>query len=155
MMNFYTSSKPTVITKEKKTIKKCFTTALIYMTLGLASGVFYRTFTMIKGYTGLTSLSVTHTHLLTLGMFMFLIIALFAKDTKLTEEKSFKTFYTLYNIALPFIVVMLYVRGIPQVLNISLASGLDHAISGIAGVAHILLAVAMGFLFKSLKTLSK
>ena len=136
-------------------MKKCLNTSLIYMILGLASGVFYRTFTMIKGYTGLTALSVTHTHLLVLGMIMFLIIALFANDTKLAEEKSFKTFYTLYNIALPFVVVMLYVRGIPQVLNITLASGLDHAISGIAGVAHILLAVAMVFLFKALKTLSK
>ncbi len=39
--------------------------------------------------------------------------------------------------------LMLVVRGVPQVLGIELAHGMDAAISGIAGLGHIVLGVSI------------
>ena len=86
-----------------------------------------------------------------LGMALFLILALFAKSGGLTEQRSFRIFLVLYNIGLPLMVVMLIIRGIIQVLGIVPAKGADASISGIAGISHIVLAVALGFLFAALK----
>ena len=47
--------------------------------------------------------------------------------------------------------IMLIIRGIIQVLGIVPARGADASISGIAGISHIVLAVALGFLFAALK----
>lgn len=44
----------------------------------------------------------------------------------------------VYNIGLAVTVVMMVVRGIAQVLNISLSSVANASISGIAGIGHIL-----------------
>ena len=43
----------------------------------MVGGVFYREFTKLNGYTGVTALGKVHTHLFLLGMVMFLIIAVF------------------------------------------------------------------------------
>ena len=50
---------------------------------------------------------------------------------------------------------MLVVRGIPQVLNIALSSGADAAISGIAGIGHILIGTGLILLLISLKKTAK
>ena len=42
--------------------------------------------------------------------------------------------FVLHNIALPFMVIMLYVRGIDQVIGLGLP---DAAIAGMAGLSHI------------------
>lgn len=55
-------------------MKKIINTAMIYLALGLAAGVFYREFTKWNGFTGKTTLGVVHTHLLVLGMLFFLPI---------------------------------------------------------------------------------
>lgn len=136
-------------------MKKYINYAFIYAILGLASGVFYREFTKFHDFTGKTALSVTHVHFLTLGTLFFLITALFVLNTNLEEQKGFKAFVRIHNIALPFMVIMFYVRGITQVLGTNLSRGLDASISGMAGIVHILMAVGIVFFFRSLKKATK
>ena len=118
----------------------------------MVAGVFYREFTKLQGFTGKTTLSVMHTHLLVLGMFLFLIAALFCGlERKLAEHKAFQRFYVLYNISLPFFCVMLLIRGILQVQGADLSSGINAMIAGIAGISHILMTVSLVFFFLALK----
>lgn len=65
-------------------------------------------------------------------------------------EKSFsfsdkKTNITLifYRIGLNITGVMLLVRGILEVLNTNLSSGINAMISGIAGIGHLILVVSL------------
>lgn len=119
-------------------MKKCLKVSLIYAVAALAGGVFYREFTKFNNYLGETALSRVHTHLFVLGMFVFLIAALFSKDIRLDSQKTFKAFMVIYNIGVPLTSVMLAVRGVTQVLGTELSKGADASISGIAGIAHIL-----------------
>ena len=57
----------------------------------------------------------------------------------------------IYNIGLPITAVMMVIRGITQVLNISLSTAANAAISGIAGIGHILTGVGIILLLVSLK----
>lgn len=133
-------------------MKKMINTSMVYFIFASLAGVFYREFTKFNGYTGETMLAYMHTHLFVLGMFLFLIVALFCKNEEtLPESKGFHRFYLLYNIALPFVVCMMLVRGIVQVKGIVLTRAADAAISGIAGIAHILITAALILLFAALK----
>lgn len=82
-------------------MKKCINLSILYAFLGLAGGVFYREFTKFNGFTGVTALGKVHTHLLLLGMFMFLIVALFTVHFDLEKQKSFKIFMGAYNLNSP------------------------------------------------------
>lgn len=133
-------------------MKKMLDTSLGYMIAGICAGVFYREFTKFNGFTGQTALKSVHPHLLVLGMLLFLVVALFVKVLpSLDKEKNFRRFYVTYNVALPFMAVMLIVRGAIQVLQTPLSSGLDASIAGLAGIAHILMTVALVFLFLALR----
>ena len=57
----------------------------------------------------------------------------------------------IYNIGLPLMVCMMLIRGIIQALQVQLTSSINGMISGIAGVSHILLMIALWMLFTSLK----
>lgn len=133
-------------------MKKLLNTSIIYFILALSGGVFYREFTKFNHFDGQTALGRVHTHLFVLGMLLFLIAALFANaESTFTESKSFKSFYILYNIALPFMVCMMIVRGIIQVLGIELTNAKNAMISGFAGIAHILIAISLALFFAALK----
>ena len=86
-----------------------------------------------------------------LGMVVFWITALFAAQKNLEEIKTFKVFMWIYNIGVPLTGVMMVVRGIPQVLILSLSDGLSAAISGIAGIGHILTGIGIVLLIFSFK----
>lgn len=132
-------------------MKKYINLAFIYAIAALCSGVFYREFTKFQGFEGKTTLAVTHTHFFVLGTIMFLLIGIFSCITNLKEQKQFKNFMLLYNIGLPFMVVMFFVRGIVQVLGVELSKGAIAAISGIAGVSHIMIGVSIVMLFIALR----
>lgn len=143
-----------LITYEKGNLgmKKILNTSMIYFILAAAAGVFYREFTKFNGYTGETALSYVHTHLFVLGMFAFLVIALFGcQKPELFKQSTFKKFFILYNISLPFMAVMLLVRGVVQVQGAELTKAADAMISGFAGISHILIGIAVLVLFRSLK----
>ncbi len=110
-------------------MKRYLNFAFYYFLFAMAGGVFYREFTKFLDFSGKTSLSLVHVHLMVLGTFLFLLLALFTNHLKLEEERSFRRFLTLYSIALPFMVIMMLVRGVLQVLGTSLSSGANAAIS--------------------------
>ena len=58
-------------------MKKILNTSMVYFVLAIAAGVFHREFTKFSGFTGKTVLGNVHTHLLVMGAFLFLIVALF------------------------------------------------------------------------------
>lgn len=128
-------------------------TSFTYALLAMVGGVFYREFTKFSAFTGNTVLGVVHTHLFLLGMVFFLIAALFQMNVDLMSHKNFKKFYIIYNLGVAIMVVMLMVRGITQVQGLELSRGLDAAISGIAGIGHILVGIGIIFYFMMLKKL--
>lgn len=132
-------------------MKKHLNISLIYAILAMAGGVFYREFTKLNGFTGVTVLGKVHTHLFLLGMIVFLVVALFAAQRNLGVIKSFQAFMWTYNIGVPLTAAMMVTRGITQVLAIPLSAGSSAAISGIAGIGHILTGLGIVFLILSLK----
>lgn len=133
-------------------IKKLLNTSMIYFALAIAAGVFYREFTKMSGYAGETMLRFVHAHLFALGMLLFLVLALFCRqEGNLSEDKTFRQFFLLYNISLPFMACMMLARGVLQVQGAVLSRAADAAVSGIAGISHILLTVSLALLFKALK----
>ena len=132
-------------------MKKYINISLVYAVAAMASGVFYREFTKFNRFTGVTALGKVHTHLFLLGMVVFLLVALFADRLALEKQKSFSTFMTVYNTGVPLTSVMLLVRGITQVLGLSLSKGASAAISGIAGIGHILTGVGIVLLLLALR----
>lgn len=96
-------------------------------------------------------MGVLHVHLLVLGTGVFLLTALFAKVTELEKHSLFKKFFVLYNLALPFMVVMMLIRGIVQVLSIDLGKMANGMLSGFAGLSHIGMMVALLMLLIAVK----
>ena len=92
--------------------------ALVYAVLAMACGVFYREFTKAYAFTGDTALGKVHTHLFLLGMVVFLLFALF--DAKL--------------------------RGVFDVTG-GMSAGADGAVSGVAGLGHILVGAGIVLFF--------
>lgn len=132
-------------------MKKYINISFIYAVAAIACGVFYREFTKLLSFSGKTTLAYTHLHLFVLGTVMFLLISIFSCITNLTEQKQFSRFMLLYNIGLPFMVMMFFVRGITQVLGTELSKGASAAISGVSGIAHTIMTVAIIMLFMALK----
>lgn len=132
-------------------MKKYLNYSLSYGVMGLICGVYFREFTKIMGFTGVTTLSKAHPHLLMLGTFLFLIVALFSERLSLETEKTFKLFMGIYNIGLPLTVLMMLIRGTLEVIGAPLSKGLDASISGIAGIGHILLGLGIILFIFSLK----
>ncbi len=121
-------------------MKKLLNLSLIYAASGMAAGVFYREFTRFNDFAGSTALGKVHTHLFMLGMFVFLIAALFQMRTDLSKQRPFRIFMIIYNIGVPLTTVMMIIRGVFEVTGTELSSGASAAISGIAGIGHILAA---------------
>lgn len=135
--------------------KKYFNLALIYATAAMIGGVFYREFTTWNGFTGATALGKVHTHLFILGMFVFLLVALFSQSMDLEKQKAFRTFMKIYNIGLPILSIMMVVRGVIQVLEFDISSRADSAISGVAGAGHVLVGIGIVLLLLTLKKSAK
>lgn len=132
-------------------MKKYLNYSLSYGVMGLVCGVYFREFTKIMGFTGITTLSKAHPHFLILGTMLFLIVALFSDRLDLEKDKTFALFMRIYNIGLPLTVLMMLIRGTLQVLGTPLSKGLNASISGIAGIGHILLGIGFILLIVSLK----
>ncbi len=125
-------------------------TALLYAIFAIAGGVFYREFTKFNGFTAKTTLSVVHTHYFLLGMVFFLLLLLLEKSFSFTGAKT-RRVLIVYHIGLNLTAVMFVIRGVTQVLVPTLSSGMNAAISGIAGIGHILLGVSMVILLVQIR----
>lgn len=131
-------------------MKRYMNMALLYAVLAMVGGVFYREFTKINGFTAKTTLAVVHTHYFLLGMVFFLLLVLLEKSFSFTGPKTGGVL-AVYHIGLNLTVVMFVVRGIVQVLGTALSAGMDAAISGIAGIGHILLGISMVLLLMQIR----
>ncbi len=132
------SGETNVIEKRQIIMRKSLNYAFVYAILAMASGVFYREFTKINEFEGVTALGKVHTHFFMLGMLMYLIIALFMRDNDFSGKRAFKVFRAVYNTGVPLTGIMLGVRGVTEVLGTELSKGASAAISGIAGIGHML-----------------
>ena len=136
-------------------MRKCLDFSLTYAIAAMVCGVFYREFTKYQDFTGVTALGKVHAHLFLLGMVMFLIVALFVMHWNLDGQKKFRWFLRTYNIGVPLTAAMLLVRGVTQVLGLPLTTGASAAMSGIAGIGHILTGVGLILLLLALRDRAK
>ncbi len=131
-------------------MKKYTNAALVYMILGLCSGVFYREFTKLSGFEGRTALSYMHVHYVALGTLFFLLLLLMEKNFAFANKRTNKilvTYHVGFNITQAFFLV----RGIAQVLKMELNTMTDAAISGFAGIGHILMGVTLVLLMNQIR----
>ena len=127
---------------------KLFYASFSYMVLGVLSGLYYREFSKANDFTGPTQLGLVHTHLLTLGFIVLLIVLILEKQFTLSRSPLFTWFFWVYNAGLILTAAMLAVHGSLTVVGIES----NNAIAGIAGLGHILLSVGMVLLFLALRT---
>lgn len=125
--------------KQKVTLN-VFWAAAFYLGLGLLSGLFYREWTRGTEYGGLggTQLSVTHTHALTLGFIVMLLVLLLNLNLDLSS-RAFTWFFWVYNVGVFVTWLTLFIRG----FTTTLGQNLGGALSGIAGLAHILVSIGL------------
>ncbi len=123
-------------------MKRFATPALLYAVLALAGGVFYREFTKFQDFSGQTTLSVLHTHYFLLGMVLFLLLLLLEKSFSFATPKTGRVL-VVYHLGLNLTTLMLLVRGIVQVLALPLSAAANGALSGVAGIGHLLLGVSL------------
>ena len=131
-------------------MKRYMNTALLYAALAMVGGVFYREFTKFNGFAGKTTLGVVHTHYFLLGMVFFLLLLVLEKNFSFTAASTARVL-AVYHVGLNLTAVMFVVRGITQVLGTPLSSGASAAISGIAGIGHILLGVSLVLLLVQIR----
>lgn len=123
-------------------MKRYANAALLYAALAMVGGVFYREFTKFNGFTGKTTLSVVHTHYFVLGVAFFLLLLLLEKSFSFTGVKTGRVLI-VYHVGLNLTAAMFVVRGVMQVLSPTLSAGANAAISGVAGIGHILLGISL------------
>lgn len=104
-------------------MKKYVKIAFAYAVAAMAFGVFYREFTKFNDFVGKTSLAVTHLHLFVLGSIVMLVLGLIDARYDISLHKLYKPTMILYNVALPYVVIMFTVRGVLQVVSDSFEFG--------------------------------
>lgn len=118
-------------------VKRYANLALFYAAAAMAFGVFYREFTKFSGFAGRTSLSLLHTHYFMLGMFFFLALMLAEKALSFSGRDTGRLL-AVYQAGLNITGLGFFMRGLVQVWGTELSRGMDAAISGVAGIGHIL-----------------
>lgn len=129
-------------------MRRLFYASFAYMIAGVLSGLFYREFTKLNDFPEgqFTQLALAHTHLLTLGFIVLLIVLALEKLFTLSASALFEWFFWLYNAGVVLTSAMLIWHGILTVLG----EDSSKMIAGIAGSGHILLTAAMVTLFLAL-----
>ena len=131
-------------------MKKLLNASFIYMLVGVASGLFYREFTKMNDFPEgqFTQLGLAHTHLLTLGFIVLLIVLALEKVFMISRSpRLFAWFFWLYNAGVILTSGMLIWHGSLTVLGQESSA----MIAGIAGLGHILIAAGMIVFFVALR----
>ena len=124
-------------------IKRLFNAAIVYASLALAGGVFYREFTKYTEFTGKTNLAFLHTHYFMLGMFFFLVLALLERVFAFSKQKGSKGWLTVYHVGLNITTACLFLRGLAQATETVLSPALNGSLSGVSGIGHTLLGASI------------
>lgn len=129
-------------------MRRLYYASFAYMLAGVISGLFYREFTKLNGFPEgeFTQLGLVHTHLLTLGFMILLIVLLLEKVFALSRSRLFGWFFWLYNSGVILTSAMMIWHGTLTVLG----QESTKMIAGIAGTGHVLLSVALVLLFLTL-----
>lgn len=132
-------------------LSRLLTSSFVFAAVGLASGLFFREWTKAFHFDGPTQLGLAHTHFLVLG-FMVLFLAFLA-------EKSFRFaaaaprvsawFFWTWIAGVTVTGGMMVVKGSLEVAGADVSSA---ALSGIAGLGHILLTAGFVLFFLALRT---
>lgn len=130
-------------------MNKLFYAAFTYMVLGVLSGLFYREFTKAESFPAgeFTQLGLVHTHLLTLGFIVLLIVLALDKQFQFSSSKLFSWFFWTYNLGVVLTSAMMVWHGSLTVLGKESSS----MIAGIAGLGHIFLTIGMVLFFLALR----
>ena len=131
-------------------MKKLFHASFAYMLVGVASGLFYREFTKLNEFPEgeFTQLGLAHTHLLTLGFIVLLIVLALEKVFDISaSRKLFNWFFGLYNAGVVLTAGTLMVHGSLTVLG----EESNKMIAGIAGLGHMLITAGMIVFFLALR----
>ena len=131
-------------------MRKLLNAAFIYMLVGVASGLFYREFTKLNNFPEgqFTQLGLAHTHLLTLGFIVLLIVLVIEKVFVISQSrKLFLWFFWLYNAGVILTSAMLIWHGSLTVVG----QETNNMIAGIAGLGHMLITAGMIIFFVSLR----
>ena len=130
-------------------MKKIFNAAFTYMIIGVLAGLFYREFTKANDFPEgeFTQLGVVHTHLLTLGFIVLLVVLALDKVFGLSGTKLFSWFFWLYNVGVILTAGMMVWHGSLTVLG----QQSNAMIAGIAGLGHIALSVSFVLFFLALR----
>lgn len=126
---------------KKSSVLELSTASLI---LGLAGGVFYREFTKVYGFTGTTYLGKVHGHTLVLGFLSLLLLyglISMKKDDEFTDRLRKPVYVWIAGLLLSM--VMLLIHGMIEVLGSYYGRVPEAAISGIASLGHLLLAIGL------------
>ena len=120
-----------------------------YTLAGLAVGLFYREFTKLNGYEeGMHGqLGLAHTHILTLGVVVLLIVMALEKTFGLSSGRLFRWFFWIYNAGVVISAAGLVWHGMLQVLG----EESSKMIAGIAGTGHMLLGAGFVLLLLMLR----
>lgn len=122
--------------------------------LALVFGVFYREYTKFLGFEGETMLSLLHTHTFVLAVILPLLFTLIIQQFQHTTKELKSAFWTYY-LGWWVSIAMMLVRGITQSQELVLSSWMDHMISGITGLEHIILSAGFIWIFLKLIKRSK
>ncbi len=130
-------------------MRKLYAAASVYLLVGVASGLFFREFTKLSGWPEgqPTQLGVAHTHLLTLGFIVLLIVLVLEKVFAISRSRLFPWFFWVYNAGVILTSGMLVLHGSLTVLGIETSK----AIAGIAGTGHILVTAGLILLMLALR----
>lgn len=117
----------------------------IWTIVGLAGGLFYREFTKLHGVPGGTQLALVHTHALTLGTIMLLVVLALAG----TYALRLKAFLIVWNAGLALTTVGLLAKGMLQVMGSPIAT--HPGIAGVSGLGHMTLTAGFVLLLLALR----
>ena len=130
-------------------MRKLYLAAFAYLVIGVASGLYYRELTKLTGWPEgqPTQLGVAHTHLLTLGFVVLLIVLALEKVFTVSRSRLFGWFFWVYNAGVILTSGMLVLHGSMTVLGMESSK----AIAGIAGMGHMLLTAGLILLLLALR----
>lgn len=133
---------------QRRALTAVFAAAVVWLTLGLLMGLFYREFTKAQGFPNgfAGQLALVHTHLLTLGTLVMLLVLVLEKVFRLSASRLFRWFFWIYNVGVLLTGAMMAWHGMLDVLKVEASK----AIPGIAGAGHILLTAGFVLLFIAL-----
>ena len=135
-------------------MKKMLQVSFWMTILALVFGVFYREYTKFLGFEGETMLSLLHTHTFVLAVILPLLFTLIIQQFQHTTKELKSAFWTYY-LGWWVSIAMMLVRGITQSQELVLSSWMDHMISGITGLEHIILSAGFIWIFLKLIKRSK